>query len=99
MGRANRLLDTLDQIKLTMLDEAGDPRVALERLRTLSRDTRDNTDDIGLETLLDEVDVRTEVELAKAEMARRTPLSGSDNSPRVEPALQSVISPSRYLGA
>jgi len=68
--RANRLLDGLDQIKLSMLG-GGDPRAALEQLRLMSRDSRDGTEDPGLEALLDEVDVRTEVELAKDEMARK----------------------------
>jgi hypothetical protein len=54
---------------------------------------------LGLESLLDEVDLRTEVELAKDEMARKAWPKGADNSPRVEPGAQSVISPSRYLGA
>jgi hypothetical protein len=97
--RANQLLDSLDQIKLAMLDGAADPRSALEQLRTLSRDARDGTEDLGLESLLDEVDLRTEVELAKDEMARKAWPKGADNSPRVEPGAQSVISPSRYLGA
>jgi hypothetical protein len=86
--RANQLLDSLDQIKLAMLDGAADPRSALEQLRTLSRDARDGTEDLG-----------TEVELAKDEMARKAWPKGADNSPRVEPGAQSVISPSRYLGA
>jgi hypothetical protein len=71
MRRAGGLLDALDQIKLAILDEAADPRTALDRLRILSRDARDGTEDPGLESVLDEVDLRAEVELAKDEMARK----------------------------
>jgi hypothetical protein len=69
--RAGGLLDALDQIKLALLDEGADPRGALERLRNLARDARDGTEDAGLEGVLDEVDLRTQVELAKDEMARK----------------------------
>ena len=69
--RAGGLLDALDQIKLSMLEEGGDPRGALDRLRVLTRDMRDQTDDMGLESVLDEVETRAAVELAKDEMARK----------------------------
>ena len=45
----------------------------MERRRLL-RDARDGTEDPGLEAVLDEVDVRAEVELAKDEMARKAKL-------------------------
>lgn len=69
--RAGGLLDALDQVKLALLDEGTDPAAALDRLRRMAHDARDGTDDPGLELVLDEVDVRTEVELAKEEMRRR----------------------------
>lgn len=74
MGRANRLLDALDQIKLAMLEEGADPRGALDRLQTLARDTRDGTEDLGLESVLDEIETRAAVELAKDEMNRKAKL-------------------------
>jgi Class II flagellar assembly regulator len=73
--RASGLLDALDQVKLALLDEGGDPRGALERLRAATRDFRDQTDDMGLEAVLDEVETRAAVELAKDEMAQRARLS------------------------
>lgn len=69
--RAGGLLDALEQVKLSLLEEGADPRHALDRLRSMSRDARDGTEDVGLENLLDEIDVRAEVELAKDEMARK----------------------------
>lgn len=69
--RAGGLLDALDQVKLAMLGEGSDQGAALDRLRRVARDVRDGTDDPGLELVLDEVDVRAEVELAKEEMRRR----------------------------
>ncbi len=69
--RAGGLLDALDQVKLALLDEAGDPRGALDRLRALTRDMRDGVEDMGLEAVLDEVDTRAAVELAKDEMAQK----------------------------
>jgi len=70
LRRAGGLLDALDQIKLSILEE-GDPRHALDRLQSLARNLRDQTDDAGLEEVLNEVDLRAEVELAKDEMVRK----------------------------
>jgi hypothetical protein len=69
--RASGLLDALDQVKLALLDEGSDPRSSLDRLHTLTRDLRDQTEDMGLESVLDEVETRAAVELAKDEMARK----------------------------
>ncbi len=69
--RAGGLLDALDQVKLALLDQGSDPSSALDRLRGLTRDLRDQTEDIGLESVLDEVETRAAVELAKDEMARK----------------------------
>ncbi len=69
--RGGGLLDQLDQIKLTLLED-GDPRHALDRLRAMSREARDNTEDCGLDGVLDEIDLRAEVELAKDEMRRKS---------------------------
>ena len=69
--RARGLLDALDQVKLAMLDEGVGVRGALDQLQAVVRDMRDETDDPGLEGVLDEVETRAAVELAKDEMARR----------------------------
>jgi len=68
VGRASRLLDTLDEIKIALLEgqlDAGD----LQRLERAIRDQRAATDDPRLEELLDEIETRAAVELAKLERA------------------------------
>jgi hypothetical protein len=67
--RAGRLLDVLDDVKLAMLDGA-ESGLVLERLRGAVREARDGTDDPRLEGVLDEIETRAAVELAKQEMAR-----------------------------
>jgi hypothetical protein len=69
--RAGSLLDALDQVKLALLEDGSGVRVALDRLQAVTRDMRDETDDLGLEGVLDAVETRAAVELAKAEMARK----------------------------
>jgi hypothetical protein len=67
--RAGRVLDVLDEVKLAMLGgQSSGP--ALERLARAVREARDGTGDEKLEGVLDEVETRAAVELAKAEMAR-----------------------------
>ena len=68
--RASRILDTLDALKIALLEgeiSAGD----LDRLRRAVRDERDNTDDPALEAVLDEIELRAAVEVAKLEAASR----------------------------
>lgn len=67
--RAGALLDVLDGVKLSLLDGSGST-AALERLRGAVKEQRDATDDAGLESVLDEIETRAAVELAKQEMAR-----------------------------
>ena len=67
--RASRLLDMLDEVKLAILGEGQGAR-ALQKLAQAAREARDKTDDIRLEEVLDEVETRAAVELAKAEMSR-----------------------------
>jgi len=67
--RAGRILDVLDEVKLALL-EGGLPPAALERLVAAIREERGGTDDPGLEGLLDEIETRAAVEMAKLEMAR-----------------------------
>jgi hypothetical protein len=68
--RAGFILDVLDEIKVALLDgelEAGD----LDRLRRAVRDERANTEDPKLEAVLDEIELRAAVEVAKLEQANR----------------------------
>jgi len=70
VGRAGRILDVLDNIKVALLEGelgAGD----LDRLRRAVRDERAATDDPQLEAVLDEIEVRAAVEVAKLEQAAR----------------------------
>ena len=62
--RAFSLLDVLDDLKLALLDGAL-PRPTLVRLMETLKSRRDTTDDPRLEAMLDEVEVRAAVELAK----------------------------------
>lgn len=67
--RAGRVLDVLDELKLAML--SGESSVAaVQRLARAVSETREGTDDFRLEGVLDEVETRAAVELAKAEMSR-----------------------------
>lgn len=72
VGRAGRILDVLDGLRLSLLSgelEPGD----LERLQVAVREQRDQTDDPALEQVLNEIELRAEVEMAKLEQARRVP--------------------------
>lgn len=70
VGRAGRILDVLDEIKVALLD--GDLNaVSLERLRRAVRDERAATDDPELEAVLDDIELRAAVEVAKLEYASR----------------------------
>lgn len=69
MARGGRLLDDLDRIKLALLD-SGDPAAALQSLSRASGEARERGDDPGLDGVLDEIDLRAAVELAKAEVGR-----------------------------
>ena len=64
--RAGRILDVLDEVKLGLLSgevSAND----LHRLQIAVRDQRENTEDPGLEGVLNEIETRAAVELAKLE--------------------------------
>lgn len=62
--RAFSLLDVLDDLKLALLDGSL-PRQTLVRLMDTLKTRRETTDDPRLEAMLDEVEVRAAVELAK----------------------------------
>ena len=66
--RASSLLDELEGLKVALLGGAFG-RVDLDRLTRVVREQRDATEDPRLETLLDEIETRALVELAKLERA------------------------------
>lgn len=67
--RGGTLLDRLDELKIAMLSgEAGEG--ALERLGRTLREERPDDADAGLTGLLEQIDLRAAVELAKAEVRR-----------------------------
>jgi len=68
--RAGRLLDELDGLKVALL--GGELSGAqLDNLARTIREQRSATDDPQLESLLDEIETRAAVELAKLEAASR----------------------------
>lgn len=69
VGRAGRILDVLDEVKLALLDDAVSEG-SLTRLMTTVRQERAKTHDDSLEGVLDEIETRAAVELAKWEMGR-----------------------------
>jgi Class II flagellar assembly regulator len=66
--RSNSLLDQLDAIRVAILD-GGVSREQVSALATTLREHRDAVDDPGLNAILDDVELRAEVELAKLERA------------------------------
>ena len=64
--RADDLLDQLDGIKLATL-QGTVTRMDVARLSQSLRDVRDQVDDPELESILDAIELRAEVELAKLE--------------------------------
>ncbi|MEW6595931.1 MAG: flagellar assembly protein FliX [Pseudomonadota bacterium] len=66
--RAGKILDGLEQVKMALLDSAS-PAPALTALAAVVKEVRAETDDPMLEDVLNEVDVRAAVELAKREVA------------------------------
>lgn len=68
--RADRLLDELDGLKVALL--GGElSRGQLDSLARAVREQRSTTDDPKLEAVLDEIETRAAVELAKLETAGR----------------------------
>jgi hypothetical protein len=66
--RADDLLAQLDELRQSMLGP-GVTRLQVARLAQTLREQRDAVDDPALEALLDDVELRAEVELAKLERA------------------------------
>lgn len=69
VGRAGRILDVLDEVKVALIDGALTVN-DLERLQRAIREQRAATDDPKLEGVLDEIETRARVEIAKLEVAR-----------------------------
>jgi hypothetical protein len=68
VGRAGRILDLLDDVKVALLEGSMSP-TALSTLVDAVHEQRDRTDDPNLEGVLDEIETRAAVELAKFGMA------------------------------
>jgi hypothetical protein len=68
VGRAGRILDLLDDVKIALLEGSMTPN-ALTTLVAAVHEQRDRTDDPNLEGVLDEIETRAAVELAKFGMA------------------------------
>jgi hypothetical protein len=64
--RGERLLDTLEEVRIALLDGRL-PADKLEALRQLVTARRDGADDPALRAVLDEIELRAAVELAKLE--------------------------------
>ena len=70
ISRAGRLLDELEGLKLALLD--GDvSEAAIRRLSMVAREQREATSDPGLDAVLNQIETRAAVELAKLETARK----------------------------
>jgi len=68
VGRAGKILDALDALKLDLL-EGRLSKHAVEALARAVREQRALTDEPRLEGLLDEIETRAAVELAKLDVA------------------------------
>lgn len=66
--RGEQLLDALEDVRMALLD-GGLPPSQLEALRKMAAEQRGRSDDARLEAVLNEIEVRTAVELAKLERA------------------------------
>ena len=70
VNRASRILDVLDDVKQALLGGAISS-LDLQNLQRAMRDERLKTDDPSLEGVLDEIETRAAVEIAKLEQAAR----------------------------
>jgi hypothetical protein len=69
VGRAGKILDLLDELKLTLLDGEAAPAM-LDRLLAAVREERAKTEDPLLDGVLDQIETRAAVELAKQGRSR-----------------------------
>jgi Class II flagellar assembly regulator len=63
--RGKRALDVLDDLKIGLLSGKFDP-AAVGRLREAASNLKSSSGDPGLDSVLSEIELRVEVELAKA---------------------------------
>jgi hypothetical protein len=70
IGRGDNLLDRLDELRLALIDGRLS-RATLESLATLVRAQRQDAGDPGLQAVLDDIELRAAVELAKYEVSGR----------------------------
>jgi hypothetical protein len=71
LKRGEHLLDMLDQVRDGLLS-GGIPRATLHRLASAVEQRQDEFADPGLQGVLDEIELRAKVELAKLEMSDKT---------------------------
>lgn len=69
--RAGGILDALDDLKQALLGDDDVGVSAFQRLDSAVRELREETDEPGLEDLLEQIEIRAAVELAKREMSGR----------------------------
>lgn len=70
MARAHKILDVLDELKIAVLaGKAADTNIA--QLERVLKHAREDVDDKGLASLLEQVEIRAQVEKAKLEQLRR----------------------------
>lgn len=69
VGRAGRILDLLDELKLALID-GGASSGMLDRLVGAVREERAVTEDARLDAVLDQIETRAAVELAKLGRSR-----------------------------
>jgi hypothetical protein len=65
--RGHGILDALDALKLASLEPEGLEGDILQRLQDAVRSAREETEDPGLDDVLDQIELRAAVELAKRE--------------------------------
>ncbi|MDB5618679.1 flagellar assembly protein FliX [Tardiphaga sp.] len=69
VARGRGALDVLDELKLAMLAGSFDANT-VARLRMAASDLKTSSGDAGLDSVLSEIELRVEVELAKAGQSR-----------------------------
>jgi len=62
--RGNQLLDLLGDVRVELL-EGGLTGVSIDKLKRIAQGAREEVDDPGLADVLDQIDLRAQVELAK----------------------------------
>jgi hypothetical protein len=66
--RASRILDALDDLRVATLDPAALDGPVLQRLAGAVHEARSETDDPRLDGVLEEIEIRAAVEMAKREV-------------------------------